>query len=141
MQCRCRFRRKALPAGNVSHAEFVKSKLCTENGLRMLDLRHIDSRLPNVVPRVAVREHAILVNFLHISALIRHDRVLLFESASAFPGSSLALHSAFLHNLSANLRDSGDRKHDSGDSLGDSATPLPYEFRQASADLSRAVTI
>jgi magnesium transporter len=45
------------------------------------DLRKLDSLHPNLVPTILSRRTAILINCLHIRALIKADRVILFDSA------------------------------------------------------------
>ncbi|KAJ2831095.1 magnesium ion transporter, partial [Coemansia sp. 'formosensis'] len=63
--------------GNVTvrAGEFQKSDLCAQHGLLPRDLRKIDSKFVNQMPAILVRSHAILVNLLHIRALIEADRI------------------------------------------------------------------
>ena len=91
---------------------FKKSELCSHHGLQPRDLRKIDSRVPNLVPTILARRTGILVNILHIRAMVKSDAVLLFES---YHTSNPRLHSAFVYNLEHNLRQN--------------ASSLPYEFR------------
>ncbi|KAJ3552735.1 hypothetical protein NP233_g12809 [Leucocoprinus birnbaumii] len=67
--------------GNVKtiSGHFKKSDLIAEHGLNARDLRKIDSRVPNLIPTILVRKEAILVNILHIRALVKADTVLLFD--------------------------------------------------------------
>ena len=95
-----------------SSGVFKKSKLCTDHGLEPRDLRKIDSRVPNLVPTILARKDGILVNILHIRAMIKADMVLLFDS---YGSSDTHLHSAFVYNLQFNLRQG--------------SSSLPYEFR------------
>jgi len=75
-----------------------------------------------VVPTILVRKHGILVNILHIRALIKHDTVFLFDS---YGSTDSSLHSLFLYNLGHNLR------------IGAKASGgLAYEFRALEAMLS-----
>lgn len=68
--------------GNVTvrAGEFQKSELCAQHGIQARDLRKIDSKFVNQMPAILVRKHAILVNLLHIRALIEADRIVLFDS-------------------------------------------------------------
>ncbi|KAF8588206.1 Mg2+ transporter protein cora-like protein [Ramaria rubella] len=91
--------------------QFKKSDLCVEHRLNPRDLRKIDSRIPNLVPTILARKEAILVNVLHIRALIKADAVILFDSYGS-PDSRLQ--SIFLYHLEHNLKSKGG---------------LPYEFR------------
>ncbi|KAH8915040.1 Mg2+ transporter protein cora-like protein [Atractiella rhizophila] len=107
--------------GNVQviSGQFRKTELCSEHGLQPRDLRKIDSRVPNVVPTILVRKECILVNMLHIRALIKHDSIYLFDS---YGTQDTSHHSLFLYNLGHNLR------------LGAKASGgLPYEFRALEA--------
>ncbi|KIJ99095.1 hypothetical protein K443DRAFT_680247 [Laccaria amethystina LaAM-08-1] len=98
--------------GNVKtiSGQFKKSELCTEHRLNARDLRKIDSRVPNLVPTILVRKEAILVNILHIRALVKADAVVLFDT---YGSADSRLHSVFLYHLEHNLKGTGS----------------PYEFR------------
>ncbi|KAL0958032.1 hypothetical protein HGRIS_000208 [Hohenbuehelia grisea] len=100
--------------GNVKtiSGQFKKSDLCAEHRLHPRDLRKIDSRVPNLVPTILVRKEAILVNILHIRALVKSDTVVLFDT---FGSADSRLHSVFLYHLEHNLKAKG--------------SGLPYEFR------------
>ncbi|OSD02634.1 cora-domain-containing protein [Trametes coccinea BRFM310] len=100
--------------GNVKtiSGQFRKADLCTEHRLNPRDLRKIDSRIPNLVPTILVRKEAILVNILHIRALIKADTVILFDT---YGSTDSRLHSVFLYHLEHNLRSK--------------TSGLPYEFR------------
>ncbi|PKI85264.1 Inner membrane magnesium transporter MRS2 [Malassezia vespertilionis] len=91
---------------------FRKSDLCSRHGLEPRDLRKIDSRVPNLVPTILARRSGILINVLHIRAMVKSDAVLLFDSYGA---ADSRVHSAFVQNLEHNL------------CLNTSS--LPYEFR------------
>ncbi|KAJ7484315.1 cora-domain-containing protein [Mycena latifolia] len=99
--------------GNVktTSGQFKKSDLCAEHRLNPRDLRKIDSRVPNLVPTILVRKEAILINILHIRALVKADKVILFDTY----GTDSRLHSAFLYHLEHNLKTKG--------------SGSPYEFR------------
>ncbi|KAI0690998.1 hypothetical protein C8T65DRAFT_670967 [Cerioporus squamosus] len=100
--------------GNVKtiSGQFRKADLCSEHRLNPRDLRKIDSRIPNLVPTILVRKEAILVNILHIRALIKADTVILFDT---YGSADSRLHSVFLYHLEHNLRAK--------------ASGTPYEFR------------
>ncbi|CAD6578699.1 MAG: magnesium ion transporter [Tremellales sp. Tagirdzhanova-0007] len=46
-----------------------------------LDLRKLDSLTPNLVPLILTRRTCILISMLHIRALIKPDRVVIFDTA------------------------------------------------------------
>ncbi|GJE86613.1 CorA family magnesium transporter [Phanerochaete sordida] len=100
--------------GNVKtiSGQFKKLDLCSEHRLNPRDLRKIDSRIPNLVPTILVRKEAILVNMLHIRALVKADAVVLFDT---YGSADSRLHSVFLYHLEHNLRAKGQGP--------------PYEFR------------
>lgn len=92
--------------------QFKKSDLCAEHRLNPRDLRKIDSRVPNLVPTILIRKEAILVNILHIRALVKADAVVLFDT---YGSSDSRLHSVFLYHLEHNLKAKNNG--------------APYEFR------------
>ncbi|KAH9000946.1 Mg2+ transporter protein cora-like protein [Lactarius hatsudake] len=100
--------------GNVKtiSGQFKRSNLCAEHRLNPRDLRKIDSRIPNLVPTILPRREAILVNVLHIRALVKADAVVLFDT---YGSTDSRLHSVFLYHLEHNLKTRG--------------YGLPYEFR------------
>ncbi|KAF8067752.1 cora-domain-containing protein [Lyophyllum atratum] len=100
--------------GNVKtiSGHFKKSDLSAEHALNARDLRKIDSRVPNLVPTILVRREAILVNILHIRALVKSDAVILFDT---YGSADSRLHSVFLYHLEHNLKSKG--------------SGSPYEFR------------
>ncbi|TFK70819.1 Mg2+ transporter protein cora-like protein [Pluteus cervinus] len=100
--------------GNVKtiSGQFKKSDLSAEHRLNARDLRKIDSRVPNLVPTILVRKEAIVVNILHIRAIVKSNTVILFDTYGSMDSK---LHSAFLYHLEHNLKAKG--------------TGLPYEFR------------
>ncbi|KAF8156851.1 magnesium transporter [Crassisporium funariophilum] len=100
--------------GNVKtiSGQFKKSDLSAEHRLNARDLRKIDSRVPNLVPTILVRKEAILVNILHIRALVKADAVILFDT---YGSADSRLHSVFLYHLEHNLKAKG--------------SGSPYEFR------------
>ncbi|KAJ3760010.1 magnesium transporter [Lentinula raphanica] len=106
--------------GNVKTISglFKKSDLSVEHQLNPRDLRKIDSRVPNLVPTILVRKQAILVNILHIRALIKADTVVLFDT---YGSADSRLHSVYLYHLEHNLKLKG--------------SGLPYEFRALESTL------
>ncbi|CAE6442730.1 unnamed protein product [Rhizoctonia solani] len=103
--------------------QFTKSDLCAEHRLNPRDLRKIDSRIPNLVPTILTRKEAILVNILHIRALVKADAVILFDSYGSVDS---RLHSVFLYHLEHNLKQK--------------STSLPYEFRALESILVSVVS-
>lgn len=91
--------------------QFKRSDLCNEHRLNPRDLRKIDSRIPNLIPTVLIRKEAILINVLHIRALVKADAVILFDT---YGSNDSRLHSAFLYHLEHNLK---------------ARSGPPYEFR------------
>ncbi|KAJ2682506.1 magnesium ion transporter, partial [Coemansia spiralis] len=118
----------------VRAGEFQKSELCAQHGLQARDLRKIDSKFVNQMPAILVRKHAILVNLLHIRALIEADRIVLFDSIGA-PGNYSQ--STLIFELQARLR-SGSRAPGAPATDADSAQP--FEFRALEAVLVSVVT-
>ncbi|KDN43741.1 hypothetical protein RSAG8_05931, partial [Rhizoctonia solani AG-8 WAC10335] len=103
--------------------QFTKSDLCAEHRLNPRDLRKIDSRIPNLVPTILTRKEAILINILHIRALVKADAVILFDSYGSVDS---RLHSVFLYHLEHNLKQK--------------STLLPYEFRALESILVSVVS-
>ncbi|KAH9038508.1 Mg2+ transporter protein cora-like protein [Lactarius pseudohatsudake] len=115
LMLRCDCLRAWLSSGNVKtiSGQFKRSDLCAEHRLNPRDLRKIDSRIPNLVPTILPRREVILVNVLHIRALVKADAVVLFDT---YGSTDSRLHSVFLYHLEHNLKTRG--------------YGLPYEFRQ-----------
>lgn len=67
-------------------------------GLLPRDLRKIDSSL---LPNILIRPTAILINLLHIRALIKHNRVLVFDAYGTTDSKS---QSVFMYDLDSKLR-------------------------------------
>ncbi|KAG7865564.1 hypothetical protein KL918_004445 [Ogataea parapolymorpha] len=80
---------------------FPKAKFLHENGLFPRDLRKIDSSNVDVAPIIAVRSNCILINLLHIKALVKADSVLVFDTANSEAASKLSL---FMYDLEAKLK-------------------------------------
>ncbi|CAE6338033.1 unnamed protein product [Rhizoctonia solani] len=97
--------------------------LSDPSSIQPRDLRKIDSRIPNLVPTILTRKEAILVNILHIRALVKADAVILFDSYGSVDS---RLHSVFLYHLEHNLKQK--------------STTLPYEFRALESILVSVVS-
>ncbi|KAJ2437887.1 magnesium ion transporter, partial [Coemansia sp. RSA 2440] len=113
--------------GNITvrAGEFQKSELCAQHGLQARDLRKIDSKFVNQMPAILVRRHAILVNLLHIRALIEADRIVLFDSIGAHSQGNL------VYELQERLR--------SNARAGPAELAQPFEFRALEAVLISVV--
>ncbi|KAL0636060.1 magnesium ion transporter [Maublancomyces gigas] len=98
----------------VVFGEFKKSELCTKHGLMPRDLRKL--WVPSIiVPHILVRKNSILVNLLHIRALIKADMVLLFD---VYGSTDSYTQSIFMYDLGGKLRQGSK-------AMGG----LPYEMR------------
>ncbi|KAF9515128.1 hypothetical protein BS47DRAFT_1316363 [Hydnum rufescens UP504] len=116
-------------SGNVTQTsgEFKKSDLSTRHGLHPRDLRKIDSRIPNLVPTILVRKETFLVvNILHIRALVKADMVVLFDT---YGSSDSRLHSVFLYHLEASACGLSLQSASEAHNLRSKGNTLPYEFR------------
>ncbi|KAI9863153.1 MAG: magnesium ion transporter [Trichoglossum hirsutum] len=113
--------------GNVTlvNGEFKKSELIAKFGLLPRDLRKIDS---SHLPHILVRPSAILVNLLHLRALIKHDRVLVFD---AYGSTDSYTQSVFMYDLEGKLRQRETSRQAGG---------LPYELRALEAVLISVTT-
>ncbi|KAH8084261.1 cora-domain-containing protein [Filobasidium floriforme] len=78
-----------------------KSDLCKQHDLDPRDLRKLDSLQPNLVPTILSRRSAIIVNMLHVRALIKADMVILFEPAGM---RSNKLRDRLLWHMQANIK-------------------------------------
>lgn len=108
--------------GNVTvvFGEFKKTELCTKHGLMPRDLRKL--WVPSIiVPHILVRKNSILVNLLHIRALIKADMVLLFD---VYGSTDSYTQSIFMYDLGGKLRQGSK-------AMGG----LPYEMRALEAIL------
>lgn len=109
------------PQGNVKvvSGEFKRTDLLSKHGLLPRDLRKIDVGISNIVPSILVRKNSILVNLLHIRALLKADMVILFD---AYGSTDSKTTSIFMYDLEHKLR-YGSR------TMGG----LPYELRALEA--------
>ncbi|QPG74171.1 hypothetical protein FOA43_001495 [Brettanomyces nanus] len=116
--------------GNVAAVQkkFSKAEFLGENKLFPRDLRKIDSSNIDVAPIIAVREDCILINMLHIKALIKDNEVMIFDTSNPEYASKLSL---FMYDLGSKLR----TKVVHGNNLENPAAfyasnpNQPYEFR------------
>lgn len=105
----------------VVSGEFRRSELLSRHDLLPRDLRKLDVGVTSIVPSILVRKNSILVNLLHIRALIQADLVLIF---SAYGSTDSQTQSVFINDLSHKLRGNDDLN-----SPGSTNTNLPYELR------------
>ncbi|CAG8547195.1 10268_t:CDS:2 [Paraglomus occultum] len=90
-----------------------------QHSLQPRDLRKIDTKYINQLPAILVRKEAILVNLLHIRALIKADLVVLFDSVGSTDSYNQSI---FVYDLQEKLR------------MGFAAAGgLPFEFRALEA--------
>lgn len=114
--------------GNVQvvSGEFKRTDLLSKHGLLPRDLRKLDTGISSIVPSILVRQNSILVNLLHIKALIKADMVLLFD---AYGSTDSKTQSVFMYDLEHKLR-YGTK------TMGG----LPYEMRALEAIFISVVT-
>lgn len=105
----------------VVSGEFKKTDLCNKHGLLPRDLRKIDMNTQSLAPSILVRKNSILVNMLHIRALLKADAVLLFN---AYGSTDTHTQSVLMYDLEGKLRQGSK-------AMGG----LPYEFRALEAIL------
>lgn len=115
-------------SGNVkvNSGQFKKTELCTKHGLLPRDLRKVDTGVHTIIPSILVRSNSILVNLLHIRALIKADLVLVFD---VYGSTDSHTQSVFMYDLEGRLQ-SGSK------GMGG----LPYEFRALESILISVVT-
>lgn len=89
--------------GNVTAVSkhFPKMKFLQEHGLYPRDLRKIDTSAIDIIPSIVVRDNCILVNLLHIKALVEADKVMIFDTSNPSAASKLGL---FVYDLEAKLQ-------------------------------------
>lgn len=90
-------------SGNVTAVseKFPKMNFLNDNGLFPRDLRKIDSSNVDVAPTIAVRSNGILINLLHIKAIIKSNTVMVFDISSNDNSAKLGL---FMYDLESKLR-------------------------------------
>lgn len=90
------------------------------------DLRKLDSLSPNLVPLILTRRTCILISILHVRALIKPDRVIIFDTAGTVESEVQKRFKWHLErNIKAGLkaRECNEIAED-GEEIG-----LPYEHR------------
>ncbi|CUM65962.1 uncharacterized protein PRCAT00003616001 [Priceomyces carsonii] len=90
--------------GNISaiSKKFPKMSFLKQNGLFPRDLRKIDTSSVDVVPLITVRPpRAILINLLHIKAIIEKDAVMIFDTSNPAVASKLGV---FMYDLEMKLK-------------------------------------
>ncbi|RLV91846.1 Mitochondrial inner membrane magnesium transporter MRS2 [Spathaspora sp. JA1] len=94
-----------------------KTTFLKENHLFPRDLRKIDTSSIEVAPTIMIRPNdAILVNLLHIKAIIKQDSVMVFDTSASEAATKLGV---FMYDLELKLKSPGTvHGHD-----------LPFEFR------------
>eukprot|EP00850_Spirogloea_muscicola_P001892 SM000007S20852 [mRNA] locus=s7:526812:534390:- [translate_table: standard] len=104
--------------GRITKKDVTRRQLLKSSGLGQRDLRRIDPSLwmTNSSPALLVRDSAILLNLGSLRALVRHDRVLVFDYTSV--GARM-----FLEALQHRLRPDSD------------GTAIPFEFEVVEAAL------
>lgn len=114
-------------SGNVVAVsrKFPKTKFLSENGLFPRDLRKIDSSAIDIIPTVAVRNNCILVNLLHIKAIVKSDLVMIFDTSASTNAHRLSL---FMYDLELKLKQSS------------SSHGTPYEFKALESILVNVMT-
>lgn len=114
--------------GNIKvvSGEFKRSELLTSHGLMPRDLRKLDTGISSIVPSILVRKNSILVNLLHIRALIKSDMVMVLD---VYGSTNSQSQSVFMYDLGHKLRYG---RHTMGG--------LPYEMRALEAIFISVIT-
>ncbi|WVR05459.1 hypothetical protein IAU60_002475 [Kwoniella sp. DSM 27419] len=85
----------------AEEGRYKKTELCREHDLDPRDLRKLDSLAPNVVPIILTRKSCILISMLNIRALIKPDRVIVFDTAGTQESEASR---RFKYHLERNIR-------------------------------------
>lgn len=80
--------------------KFPKWRFLRDHNLYPRDLRKIDTSSVDVIPNILVKETCILVNLLHIKALIEKDKVYVFDTSD--PSSAIKL-GVLMYDLESKL--------------------------------------
>ncbi|CCK70316.1 Mrs2p KNAG_0E00480 [Huiozyma naganishii CBS 8797] len=81
--------------------KFPKWQFLREHSLYPRDLRKLDSSNVEVIPTIMTKRNCIVVNLLHIKALIEQDRVFVFDTADR---NSALLLGVLIYDLESKLR-------------------------------------
>ncbi|CAK9785661.1 cora-domain-containing protein [Cutaneotrichosporon oleaginosum] len=103
---------------------YRKMDLCRAHDLDPRDLRKLDSLVPSLVPIILTRKSCILISIHHIRALIKPDRVIIFNTPGAEDSEAAK---RFKAHLQANVRSGLAPQHEErveGEDYG-----LAYEHR------------
>lgn len=91
---------------------YPKAQFLNDNNLYPRDLRKVDSSSIDVAPSIMVRpKNAIVVNLLHIKAIIQKDNLKVFDTANLLAANKLGL---FMYDLELKLK---------------TPSNLPFEFK------------
>ncbi|WRT67295.1 uncharacterized protein IL334_004263 [Kwoniella shivajii] len=85
----------------AEEGKYKKTELCREHDLDPRDLRKLDSLSPNLVPIILTRKSCILISMLNIKALIKPDRVIVFDIAGT---QESEIQKRFKYHLERNIR-------------------------------------
>ncbi|KAG5362307.1 Mitochondrial inner membrane magnesium transporter MRS2 [Yarrowia sp. C11] len=128
--------------GKVVHVahKMTKYEFLLEHGLYPRDLRNIDPSPVSIIPSILARGRkgagrCILVNLLHIKALILHDKVLIFDTHSKNKSDTHRL-GMFLYELENKLKPTVNAP----DKMHADMTVLPFELRVLEAILVNVMT-
>ncbi|SMN20737.1 similar to Saccharomyces cerevisiae YOR334W MRS2 Mitochondrial inner membrane Mg(2+) channel [Maudiozyma saulgeensis] len=80
--------------------KFPKWRFLRDHNLYPRDLRKIDTSSVDIIPNILVKETCILVNLLHIKALIEKDKIYVFDTAD--PSSAIKL-GVLMYDLESKL--------------------------------------
>lgn len=91
--------------GNVTTVsqKFPKMQFLQQHGLYPRDLRKIDSSAIDIIPSIVIRDNCILVNLLHIKALVESNKVIIFDTSNTSAAARLGL---FIYDLESKLKPS-----------------------------------
>ncbi|EKD02701.1 hypothetical protein A1Q2_02931 [Trichosporon asahii var. asahii CBS 8904] len=103
--------------------KYKKMDLCRAHDLDPRDLRKLDSITPSLVPVILTTRSCILISILHLKALIKPDRVIIFNPPG-YQESEAARR--FKEHLQENVR-AGLNSNHCGE--GEEEMGLPYEHR------------
>ncbi|AMD21218.1 HEL062Wp [Eremothecium sinecaudum] len=80
--------------------KFPKLPFLRDHGLYPRDLRKLDSSTIDVIPSIIIKPSCMLVNFLHVKAMIKKDKVYVFDTANKDAATKLGV---FMYDLESKL--------------------------------------
>ncbi|ODQ65559.1 Mg2+ transporter protein, partial [Nadsonia fulvescens var. elongata DSM 6958] len=86
---------------SVVSGDFKRSELLLKHGLLPRDLRKVESPHASIVPTILVRKNSILINLVHIKALVKSDMVILFD---VYGTNDSKTQSVFMYDLEHKLK-------------------------------------